>query len=185
MLRSGATDEIGTDTLAGSIHRMANYELHLTFASYIDLITFFHKALRLQVKPLLISVPNAAQNLQPMYALRQSFTNDDAAMRWAKFNQEKLYIDAVQIYRPIRVKLECELLTGDAVYFEGHWKSETPFPKTTLKYLRSYGYVPQAYYLTRRDSDPVIASVINPYKFHSERVLYDSNPSIDKGWVEE
>ena len=159
---------------------MTNYEIHITVKPDVPLISFADWCFAVKGKPIFISVPKAKQNFQPMLSLQVQCKGDEEAMFRAK--QMAFFADTWGV---TRIKLESELLSGPAQYFELHLTIPNDFVLPFInRYLISRNVFEPKTYLTRRGGAPVeMDEAHGAVGYHSERVIWDSNSSLDDGWA--
>lgn len=152
------------------------YELHITFPPDINIIQFHEFCHTANVKPLVIYVPGALQSIQPMLSTKTTFSSDFDAISWGK----EIELSSV-LFETMRIKVESATLSGKALYWEAHWKSDS----YRSGFMNSRNLITNQYYLTQRyEKEP------NPRDYqalslpvHFERVIYDSCLELDTGWT--
>lgn len=197
---------------------MSFYELHITVAENDRLESFEERCKGFLCKANLIELNQGKYPLQLMLAKKGILNTDAEALEWGEIM--KGFVEVTN-FTPIRVKVEAPLGSGQAAYFEAHWKFDLTCPREgrpkvswdnmkrsigefTVAYpgfmrSRNVGR-PSVYYLSQRayhsDFDEAMAKfdlahaqIVRYLDFvvpldgvHYERVLFDSDPSLDAGW---
>jgi hypothetical protein len=188
------------------------YELHVTveprpsLSQTID----FEKHCRetLKCKCNLIELSAGTYPMQLMLAMKGEAKDDAAATNWGHLVAADLEGEG---WNPVRIKVESALKRGDSVYFEAHWKVLCDTDQRMMAFNHLLQVFPEAgflssrnhlrdgvYYLSQRSysRDHKIAqetfdlaakkielAMLNLEGSHYERVVFDSFPGLDEGWV--
>lgn len=186
---------------------MNHYELHIT-VQHDDVLRFANYCKDIKAKPLYIQLSNGEHPDQLMLAATHHELHTDAeALAWA---EDRGHWVETQ-FQVTRIKLESQLTEGPTVYFEAHWKLDINYAERSywlgkvsplcheldLLYSRNLFAAP-IHYLSQRIyncTDPLTAEIIFDdtskaiqraglplIKTHYERVIWDSNPTLDAGW---
>jgi hypothetical protein len=183
------------------------YELHVTVQPD-DVLAFLAVCAKTKAKPLYIQLSEGRHQDQLMLAQTHMLKNDEVAKGWANDYTGTLN----RTFNVLRTKLESRLTEGPVEYYEAHWKFDfsayreywscavLDFRVTHPHILHSRNLLDtRIHYLSQRIynlQDPVAASTIfnksgediaahgfQIKKVHYERVVWDSCPAIDNGWV--
>lgn len=157
-------------------------------------------------KPLRLRLGSGKYPEQSMLGIKQAMVNDTEALMWA--GAQGLWVLGRHA-QPNRIKLEAPLSPGARVYYEAHWKfdllrdldqggAEVRRAVESFSFLFSRNEETQwITYLTARlyvgnwneakkyfdhlgDELTKLTSFVGS---HYERVLVDTNPLLDEGWV--
>lgn len=191
---------------------MSHYELHVTVEEHPTMKQandFADLCQTLGFKTNLIELSSGKFPLQLMMATRYNREDDGKALSLAMDTAN----DFIQrSWRPVRIKVETPVEPGTAAYYEAHWKflikteedrqNWTNFLKAHPGFLASKNLFKKGlFYLSQRiynephwyannmftDTENYVLRKSDLRKNleggHYERVLYDSNPGIDAGWV--
>ena len=186
------------------------YELHVTVEEHPSLTQTidFEKLCRetLNCKANLIELSGGKYPMQLMLAAKFGWNTDEGAMEWGRDMERILRLRG---WNPVRTKVESALKPGPSVYFESHYKLLLPtdndvqglnqfvllHPNT---FLSSRNQLHDGvYYLSMRSYQPdhkvalkafeagrhLIEKALSLESYHYERVVYDSFPGLDEGWV--
>lgn len=162
------------------------FELHVTVAPTVDVLTFLRWCHQSYVKPLLIELDRGKHKLQPMLAVSTEFGTDAQTARVAAYKWAREWEDKIRFFEIVRSKLECEYTNKFACsYYEIHWKiPEGKFaplgPPSSRNLLTGSRYITHRF-LTYGD---VNKAPVFDMPNHIECVLYDTNPKLDKDWCE-
>jgi|ERR1700739_2050117 len=178
------------------------YELHITVEGESDkalVARFQDYCIASQLcKSNLIALSSGIYTPQLMLAKKTTFDSDDAAIEWGMRISEAI---ASEGFKPTRIKVESPLTEGLSAYYESHFKFRSGTPVTFGGFLKSNNVLHDGiHYLSLRhyvvgdvagafakfESGKVTTSKVPSFEgCHYERVIIDTNPQIDSGWVPE
>jgi len=183
------------------------YELHVTVQPD-DVLAFLAFCAKVKTKPLYIQLNQGTHQDQLMLAQTHMLQDDKIAKGWADD-----YTNTMKRgFNVLRTKLESRLTEGPNEYYEAHWKfdfGKNPnyWACAVLDLRVRHPHLlhsrnlldTRIHYLSQRIynlADPVAANAIFNksgetiathglpiQKVHYERVVLDSNPKIDNGWL--
>jgi hypothetical protein len=181
------------------------YETHITVRESVTLESarVFNEICKCRgLKALFIQLSHGKHRNQLMAGLKSSAEDEQQVCLDAGFLAGEFHRSGWAVQR---IKVESTLCPGLNRYFESHWKLQADTPIDVLDRLCSSSLrwsknvLTGHYYLTARSYDlddrnaadffdklhQGISNQLTVLAVHSERVILDTNPGLDQGWMDE
>ncbi len=137
---------------------------------------------------------------QPMFGRKFELVSDQEALMLSAHLRDEIADNFTIIREKVEAEIPTFIVHGKSEYYEAHWKSigsKIPWPGNGLLLSRS-AVDRTKFWITKRlpssCTNPVSQfeqlteklvrdKLIAPQGNHFERVVFDSNPEVDKGWA--
>lgn len=157
---------------------MMSYELHVTVSEDTNIFEFLSWCRDNKLKPILIQLDKGENRIQPIFTDIAMLGSD----RYAKVWSDQV-LTTWKRWEVVRVKLESDTLYGNCEYYEQH-TGYVYNPGIRSGFALSTNLLNDKWFLTTRSLklENLIANH-DGHKNERERIIFDTNKDLDKGWL--